>query len=131
MAIRYGRTLITKFDTVNVSRRLLTAWGKAMSVVAREMEEEIRASIQKPYPPASKPGNPPHRRSGYLAGSVTGTGDQKGIRIHEAQYGRFLEGGTARMDPRPHVLPVLFTKSFAPRKKWEKRIAQLAKEFSR
>lgn len=129
MAIRYGRTLITEFHTANVSRRLLSAWGKAMSTVAREMEAEIRSSLQNPYPPASVPGRPPHRRTGYLAGSVAGTGDETGIRIREAQYGRFLEGGTARMDPRPHVLPVLFTKSFAPRKRWEKRIAALAKSY--
>ena len=126
----YGRTLIVDLKTAKIERKLLSAIGRAMAVVAKDIESEIRSTIQNPYPPASKPGNPPHRRSGYLSGSVNATGDEKGIRIREAQYGFFLEGGTFQMDPRPHVRPVLFTKANQPRKKWATRIAKLALDMT-
>ena len=73
--------------------------------VGKKMLAEMVKSISTPYPPASSPGNPPHRRSGKLIKAV------KNARVRETAnsfvysfsvpYLFFLEYGTKRMKPRP------------------------------
>ncbi len=67
---------------------------------------ELREQLSEPYPPASDPGDPPHRRSGQLASSIvyslTGTTLRIGSTDPKAQY---LEYGTERMAARPFLRP--------------------------
>lgn len=58
---------------------------------------------------ASRPGNPPHRRTGQLARSVASARLQPGVWGFgtNLKYGRFLELGTGRMAARPFLRPVL------------------------
>lgn len=62
------------------------------------------------YPPASSPGNPPHRRTGAFQQSITHEtrkrSGQPAVRIYAGvPYGEFLETGTSRMAARPWRKP--------------------------
>lgn len=88
--------------------------------VMRKVGEEILADLQrtvgKGYPPASAPGQPPHRRTGELQNSFTvrleGEGSADVVMYIEstADHSAYLEYGTSRMAARPFLAPL--------RKKW-------------
>lgn len=86
------------------------------------MQARVRASadlvashaqslVSIPYPPASSPGNPPHRRTGLLRSSIRaevvrggfGFGRFYGRVIADVPYASFLERGTRRMAARPFL----------------------------
>jgi len=80
-----------------------------LAVAGKLLVTRIQMLISKPYPPASNPGNPPARRtgnlrSGYKAKVVKG---QLSLAVQNdtADYWKFLEFGTSKMRPRPHVRP--------------------------
>lgn len=79
---------------------------------ARSLAWHIRRSISTPYPPASEPGEPPHRRTGTLYRGVGSTVNRQTLvaRIvvdRKVFYWKFLERGTSMMDPRPFVRPMV------------------------
>ena len=91
---------------------LLTAGARRW---ARKMVVEIQQSISMPYPPASAPGMPPHRRTGRLLRSMQSSVSRVG-RVVRVQYGAtarspkrkapypaYLQRGTRRMAPRPYL----------------------------
>jgi hypothetical protein len=45
----------------------------AMSVLGAKSSARVKASLAEPYPPASKPGESPHLRTGKLQAGVTDT----------------------------------------------------------
>jgi HK97 gp10 family phage protein len=76
---------------------------------AMYLKNRIRRNLSTPYPPASDPGEYPHRRTGELRRSVqlqqgkTGT-----VRVGaNVPHGRFLELGTSIMEPRPWLSQTL------------------------
>jgi HK97 gp10 family phage protein len=75
-------------------------------VVSRHAKQLV--GIQ--YPPASSPGNPPHRRTGAFRQSITyevrKRSGQPAVRIYSTSpYGDFLNDGTSRMAARPWRKP--------------------------
>lgn len=94
-----------------------------MASVGQFMVNDIRRTLQTPYPPASVAGSPPHRRSGKLEGSIrwettsepmprlrVGTNvyrTERGGTPFSGGYGRFLEWGTTKMKARPYLQPAL------------------------
>ena len=42
----------------------------AIGETVRELRNEIKQDVSIPYPPASKPGRPPHKRSGGIAKAI-------------------------------------------------------------
>lgn len=91
--------------------------GVRTDYVNRKLEEirqETVFSIGTPYPPASWAGEPPHRRSGRLRGSikvkkaqVLDTGSRStshGYVYAGVHYAKFLERGTRRMAARPFMI---------------------------
>jgi HK97 gp10 family phage protein len=61
---------------------------------------------------ASQPGEPPASRLGHLRSSyvyrVLGTGHQaQGFVGSEVEYAHYLEYGTYKMAPRPHLIPAM------------------------
>ena len=70
--------------------------------MADALAKEIKAISSDPYPPASKPGRPPHRRSGRFVGGIHVIRTARGalVRLY-AKHSKFLIYGTKHMDPRP------------------------------
>lgn len=113
------------FNTGRIKSMIRGAKKSAMTQLARELQAAIRKTISRPYPPPSRPGRPPKRRTGVLRNStfVEFRGSKLVVRV--PQYGIFLEGGTSRMRPRPFILPELQQK----RREWERRARVLMRKF--
>lgn len=65
--------------------------------------------VSTPYPPPSQPDNPPHLRTGELQNSI----DILSIENFAVEFGSdlhysfYLEFGTSKMRPRPHMVPAM------------------------
>lgn len=93
--------------------------------VGVEMEDDLRALINTSYPPASAPGQPPHRRSGALQAAVysvveefVDAGPTVTIAYNNsiAPHAKFLASGTSKMAPRPSIALL--------KEKWRERFPQ-------
>lgn len=88
-----------------------SAVATGMAVAGKALSASTARNINTPYPPASEPGTPPHRRSGDLHDAVThsvrrGMGTvvlRVGVPPGGPVYAAFLQGGTRRMAPRPFI----------------------------
>jgi hypothetical protein len=77
-----------------------------------DVVRDIQDRIGESYPPASDPGEPPHRRTGgYQAGFVAEAskeGDLAQVTISNPTANgldNWLENGTSKMEARPHFGP--------------------------
>ena len=70
--------------------------------MADKLAKEIKAISSDAYPPASRPGKPPHLRSGkFVSGiHVIRTANGALVRFY-APHSKFLIYGTKNMKPRP------------------------------
>lgn len=118
--------IISKFTTKRTFRVSKNAVNKALKVVAKEIERDIKKRLDKPFPPASRPGQSPHKRTGRLQRSVIATAGNGTIRVRTVNYGLFLEKPRDISKSRPFVAPVLL--GAKNKKKWEKKIATLTKK---
>lgn len=104
-----------------VKAALAAEMGKRMVEVEKFVRGQYQQNVGLPYPPASRPGEFPHVRSGRLFRGVTSNvnvlGDGKTIRLTLGNtassergfpYPAALEHGTSRMAPRPHLSATLF-----------------------
>lgn len=89
------------------------------AVVASTLEEGLKDAaadwkelVSEPYPPASAPGNAPHRRSGDLQASIHYAVQNilkdviDGYVASDVFYDVYLRDGTPRMAPRPNSGPI-------------------------
>lgn len=79
-------------------------WARDRGVaIAEEVLEEVTRISSKPYPPASREGQPPARRTGKFvrSGRVIRTKNGALVRWY-APYAGFLQQGTRFMGPRPY-----------------------------
>ena len=88
-----------------IVRRGLRAGMKRGADRAAKM---VRAKVSIPYPPASSPGNPPHRRTGRLMRSIRSRIGDRGNNVvvevvATAPYASYLQEGTRRMLARPFL----------------------------
>jgi hypothetical protein len=84
--------------------------SKRIDKVGRHIRDKIKESIDIPYPPPSAPGEPPHKRTGYLQRNVRFKREPftKDLEIvSEAEYSSYLEHGTKKMAARPFMHPQL------------------------
>jgi hypothetical protein len=96
-----------------VVRDLEAAVERGMEKAGEALVAGIVRKISRPAPPASRPGQPPHRRSGGLARSVTHRVERRGGEMvltvgvfpgAEAEdYSAALQQGTSRMSARPYL----------------------------
>lgn len=109
----------THFTTGRIIKRTVRARRTAMRIVKAQMTKALQKAIDTPYPPASKPGDPPHKRTGWLHDTVQVVEDGSGnLKLRALKYGYYLESGTRKMKARPFFKPVILDN----RAKWEKRI---------
>lgn len=135
MPITYTKIGFDYLRRIPTSNR--AALRRAMEATAIDMTAEIRKTISRPYPPASAPGTPPHRRTGNLRASVQlrviGRSDKAAIGAYwgeMVEYAPHLEFGTVNMSPRPFMHPILHGRG--QRQKWQARtVAYLKEELSR
>jgi len=123
MAMSSVRVRVVKAQFAVTVAATPAATKKAFQTVASEMEEVIRESIDDPYPPVSAPGQPPHRRTGYLHDETTVRAEGKTIKVRTPQYGIWLESGTRKMAARPFIRKAIHAKP----KYWAKRLNMHAK----
>lgn len=86
----------------------------SLSDIADQAVAEIKERLDENYPPASAPGESPHKRSGGLQESVRQQTDQVGDEVvANIQAGRgdgvagYLEHGTTQMGARPFLGPTM------------------------
>lgn len=84
------------------------AVADGMERAAIRVKRAIRAKINIPYPPASSPGDPPHRRTGTLRREIDYWVNRQTLIIKigpsvDAAYGIGLEFGTVKMEARPFI----------------------------
>ncbi len=124
MALMARRPRLMKFNTNQIISRTRRAKIEALETVANEMEFALKETIDTPYPPASSPGHPPHKRTGYLQATTEVMRRGNGVHIRLPQYGTWLEGGTSKMDPRPFVRPNIHDQ----RRFWVNRINDVIRQ---
>lgn len=83
------------------------ALASASESAGARVTDRIKTEISVAYPPASKPGTPPHRRTGNLQNKTRHTvvtevnaGQVRLIVENAAPYGGYLRDGTSRMEAR-------------------------------
>ena len=84
--------------------------SKRIDQVGRYIRDKIKQDIDIPYPPPSAPGEPPHKRTGYLQRNIRFRRDAftKDLQIlSQADYSSYLEHGTKKMAARPFMHPEL------------------------
>ncbi len=92
-------------------QRNLTA--AAIYVVRKVKESLSQAGPTKtnPQTPASSPGEPPHRRTGRLARSITHEVTPMTARVGtNVKYGKYLETGapSIKLEARPYLRPAVY-----------------------
>ncbi len=134
MARAQNRIRNIKFTTNRQIKRANRAMAKARRQVAKEMTTALKRTISAPYPPASKPGNPPHmRRPGSgLRSKTEAVVRGKEIVIRTTQVGIYLEGGTQNMAARPFINKTISIKGKGRgiSNKWAKRLNDLTRKFA-
>lgn len=97
-----------KWHGKQIEWRVRNAVADALDDLGRRLVWRVRRALNIPYPPASDPGNPPHRRTGLLRDSIFTTVNRHQLVLHlrvdeETFYWKFLEYGTIKMAPRPFL----------------------------
>jgi HK97 gp10 family phage protein len=115
-AKRCFMTVTYKSKIKGVPWAVRRAVADGMEQAARSLVRVMRANLNTPYPPASEPGEFPHKRTGNLRDNVDYWIDRKTLKLRigptvDAVYGLYLEYGTSRMAARPWIAP-----SYASRK---------------
>jgi HK97 gp10 family phage protein len=117
------------FNTGRIIKRAQKATAKALDKVAKEMTQDIRRKISKPYPPASRPGAHPHMRRPTVGLRSQTKVERKGKKmwVKTPQYGIYLEGGTRKMKARPFIRRNIHDKMST---RWTRRINTLIRKYS-
>jgi HK97 gp10 family phage protein len=112
-----GVTVELRQDTTVLDRLLRTlpqATVQATLDAANDVVADIKQSLDVPYPPASSPGEPPHKRSGDLQKSYgavlveqLSSGKVSVAIISTDPVSIFTEFGTKKMAARPHIRPAM------------------------
>ena len=128
MALNPNRPRNITFTTGRMIKRNTRAMAKARRQVAKEMDKRISDLIDTPYPPASRPGNPPHmRRPGAgLRSKTKVVAKGKDIIVKTTNVGIWLEGGTRKMAARPFIRRSIHK----DRRNWERRLNTLTRQYS-
>ena len=86
----------------DVHREMKRRVARAAISVSRHAKELISVA----GPTHSRPGQPPHKQTGRLRASIAweAVGDDTARVGTNVKYGKFLELGTRRMDPRPWLV---------------------------
>lgn len=112
------------------------AIGDIMEKVAAHIVRKIKADLNTPYPPASVPGEAPHRRTGNLRASVDYWINRKTLEVDigvnvDAPYWQYLEFGTVNMAPRPFLRTNIVKNAMAAQRRIEREAAAAARRINK
>jgi HK97 gp10 family phage protein len=88
--------------------------AQRMEVAAILLKNAIKEDLSEPFPPASEPGEPAHKRTGRYRASISHEVDKEALTARVGSnllYAKFLELGTVNMAARP-VLRKNFNEHF-------------------
>ena len=97
---------LTLKSSIALAKNIESAFTEKL---AEQMVEVVGASLEDTlsenhFPPASAPGEVPHRRTGRLATSWFVVASANGAALRSsAPYASFLQQGTDRMEARPYL----------------------------
>ena len=101
---------LSKFRGDEFFEKIRSQYGQNLKAAGIHLSNEVKKNVSDPYPPASAPGDPAHRRTGHLRRSYTWEFDEETMTCRVGTnviYGLYLEIGTASMDARPVLRPTL------------------------
>lgn len=106
----FARRMSEVVGATNIGGRI------ALGTIGAMLTVEVKRLLSQPYPPASVPGEPPHQRRGEEGGLLgsydywiegddtvavgSGNADPPELPV-------YLEFGTTKMKPRPHLRPAV------------------------
>lgn len=95
-----------KWNGDELKRAVNKATEANLHRAAITLKNEVKKAISEPSPPASAPGEEPHKDTGRLRASIAHEVDGKTARVGtNVTYGKFLELGTKKMAARPFLRP--------------------------
>jgi hypothetical protein len=93
---------ITRWAGDGLARAIRTHMKGNLDAAGKALVAEYRDILSDPYPPASSPGEPPHRRTGEGLGSIRHVPRDMGVDVVcDKKYMSYLDSGTGRIAPRP------------------------------
>ncbi len=112
------------------------AIGDIMENVAASIVRKIKADLNTPYPPASVPGEAPHKRTGNLRASVDYWINRRSLEVEigvnvNAPYWEYLEFGTVNMDARPFLRTNIVKNAMAAQRRIEKEAARATRRLTK
>lgn len=96
-----------------VTTKIKAGMADGLEIVGDKFVSTMQKRLSVPFPPASKEGDYPARRSGILLNAAYARVNRSkaslnfGIDGRKAPYWRFLEEGTKNMAPRPSIRPTI------------------------
>lgn len=105
-----------------------------LAKTAASIVRKIKADLNTPYPPASSPGEAPHKRTGNLRASVDYWINRKTLEVDigvniDAPYWQYLEFGTVNMAPRPFLRTNIVKNAMAAQRRIEREAASAARRL--
>lgn len=113
-----------------------SAIADVMEKAAAHIVRKIKADLNVPYPPASSPGEAPHKRTGNLRASVDYWLNRKRLEVEigvnvDAPYWSDLEFGTVNMEARPFLRTNIMKNVYAAQKRISREAATITRRLSK
>jgi hypothetical protein len=105
---------VTQDNTSKFAAKVRAAAAAGLRDYGKEQVRDLRGLIGTPWPPASRPGTPPHTRTGQLVEGIGAAVDEAhhftDLSVYSSRAQRpkvpfWLEHGTKKMIERPYMLP--------------------------
>jgi len=106
---------MARWNVAGIKAALIAELTPRVEAATQFIEQTVKRSLSEPWPPASRPGERPHLRTGFLQNSYDSTVDDDGLTGHTGSdlwYAKELELQMGR----PHLQPALDENKDAIRK---------------
>ena len=105
VSAKFGRGRINLQPVIT---KTMTAIPRALDLFTDDLGAALGTVLsRRKHPPASRPGRPPHWRSGFLFDNTDVIRRGRKIFVKMPKYGEYLEDGTEKMDKRPFIDPTI------------------------